>query len=170
MQSIEETLEGLGDKDGNPSVLIEIDEYGSFLTRISSKGQTGNVSEIPATLCSLWGHSPNAEWKGTIKMRKKMITVYGPAFAIFGASIEEIFFKALKNRQISSGFVSRHLVINAGRGAARRVKPKYSWTKCPTWLTEALQEVAGEPAPKDNRTRIMGQWIAWDFRARSVGK
>jgi hypothetical protein len=166
-QSVEEALEGMGDKDGNPSVLIEIDEYGSFLNRISSKSQSGNVAEIPGILCSLWGHSPQATWKGSIKVKKKMIEVYGPAFSIFGASTEPALYRALKSRQISGGFVSRHLVAkadNAGRGAERMVDPKYSWVACPKWLRKALKEVAGPPAPLDNSPRILGQWVAWDWR------
>jgi hypothetical protein len=165
-QSVEEALEGMGDKDGNPSVLIEIDEYGSFLNRISSKSQSGNVAEIPGILCSLWGHSPQATWKGSIKVKKKMIEVYGPAFSIFGASTEPALYRALKSRQISGGFVSRHLVAkadNAGRGAERMVDPKYSWVACPKWLKKALKEVAGPPAPLDNSPKILGQWVAWDW-------
>src|SRR5215469_6760507 len=87
VQSVEEILEGRPNKTpGQPSPLVLIDEYGSFLTRISSKNQTGNVSEIPSILQSLWGWSPEAEWKGSMKMAKEIVTVYGPAFAIFATS------------------------------------------------------------------------------------
>ena len=163
-QSVEQVLEGMTGENANPSVLIEIDEYGSFLNRISSKSQSGNVAEIPAILCSLWGHSPQATWKGSIKMHKKMVEVHGPAFAIFGASTEPVFYKALKSKQISGGFVSRHLVFNAGRGAERRIEPKYSWVACPKWLRNALKEVAGPPAPLDNSPLINGLHVIWDWR------
>ena len=137
----------------------------SFLNRISSKSQTGNVSEIPAILCSLWGHSPQATWKGSIKMHKKMVEVHGPAFGLFGTSTEPVLYKALKSKQISGGFVSRHLIINAGRGAERRVSPKYSWVSCPKWLRKALMEVAGRPAPLDNTPLISRtRGVIWDFR------
>jgi hypothetical protein len=164
MQSVEQVLEGMGGENAKPSVLIEIDEYGSFLNRISSKSQSGNVAEIPSTLCSLWGHSPQASWKGSIKMHKKMIEVHGPAFSIFGASTEPMFYKALKSKQISGGFVSRHLVFNAGRGAERMIEPKYSWVSCPKWLMKALKEVAGRPAPLDNTPIIDGLHVVWDWR------
>src|SRR5262249_38754549 len=63
VQAIEEILEGRGEKiPPQPSPLVLIDEYGSFLSRISSKGQTGNVSEIPGHLQTLWGWSPEMEW------------------------------------------------------------------------------------------------------------
>jgi hypothetical protein len=163
-QSVEQVLEGMAGENGKPSVLVEIDEYGSFLNRISSKSQSGNVSEIPAILCSMWGHSPQASWMGSIKMNKKMIRVHGPAFAIFGASTEAVYYKALKSKQISSGFVSRHLVLNAGRGAERRVKAKYSWVACPKWLMKALKEVAGRPAPLDNSPMVDGLHVVWDWR------
>jgi hypothetical protein len=152
VQSIEETLQGRPpNKPPNPSVLVPIDEYGSFLSRISSKNQTGNVSEIPATLQTLWGWQPQLEWTGSMKVGKDNVTVYGPAFSILASSTERAFFTALKRKDIASGFVNRHLLLNAGRGAPERVKPKYSWTQCPGWLIEALKEVAGEPAEFDNR-------------------
>jgi hypothetical protein len=167
-QSIEQVLEGMGGEDdekAKPSVLVEIDEYGSFLSRISSRGQTGNVSEIPAILRSLWGHSPQASWKGSIKMNKKMVEVHGPAFSIFGVSTEPAFYKALKSKQVSGGFVSRHLMINAGRGAERMVEPKYSWVSCPRWLRRALKQVSGKPAPLDNSPLMNDlREMVWDFR------
>jgi hypothetical protein len=72
-------------------------------------------------------------------------------------------YKALKSKQISGGFVSRHLVINAGRGAERMVEPKYSWVSCPKWLMKALKEVAGRPAPLDNSPMIDGLHVVWDW-------
>jgi hypothetical protein len=165
MQSVEQVLEGMVGEDAKPSVLVEIDEYGSFLNRISTKSQSGNVSEIPAILCSLWGHSPQAMWKGSIKMHKKMVEVHGPAFGLFGTSTEPVLYKALKSRQISGGFVSRHLIINAGRGPEWMVEPKYSWVSCPTWLRKALREVAGLPAPLNNTPLISRtRGVIWDFR------
>jgi hypothetical protein len=51
VQAIEQILEGKGELiPAQPSPLVLIDEYGSFLSRISSKGQTGNVAEIPSIL------------------------------------------------------------------------------------------------------------------------
>jgi hypothetical protein len=98
-------------------------------------------------------------------MHKKMVEVYGPAFGLFGASTEPVFYKALKSRQISGGFVSRHLIINAGRGPEWMVEPKYSWVSCPKWLRKALREVAGRPAPLDNTPLISRtRGVIWDFR------
>ena len=65
VQGIEEILEGTSKFDANPSPLVVIDEVGGWLSRISSKGQTGNVSEIPGTLQSLWGWPPHLEWFGS---------------------------------------------------------------------------------------------------------
>jgi hypothetical protein len=152
LQSVEELLTGIPDKvPGQPSPLVDIDEYGSFLTRISSKGQTGNVSEIPSTLQTLWGWPPGDPWHGSIKVGKQVVDVYGPAFAIFGASTKRAFFSALKKKEVSSGFVNRHLLVDVGRGASRMVDPKYPRGACPSWLVTALKKVAGNPAPLDNR-------------------
>jgi hypothetical protein len=119
-QSIDEILEGpLGKPQlGLPSALITIDEYGSFLTRISSKGMGGNITEIPAKLQTLWGWHPQVEYLGDIKVGKaeERVPVYGPAFSIFGVSTDRSFFRAVKEKQVSGGFVNRHFVINAGRG------------------------------------------------------
>jgi hypothetical protein len=160
MQSIDEILEGTG-KDGEgsrPSALVTIDEYGSsFLARI--EGQSGNVSGIPSKLTTLWGWSPEEKYLGDIKVGKHAddrVPVYGPAFSIFGASTERAFFNALKGKHITGGFVNRHFVLDAGRGALKPVKggPKYSWQRCEPWLLEALRQVAGEPAPRDNRPLV----------------
>jgi hypothetical protein len=157
VQSIDQILEGTG-KEGEgsrPSALVTIDEYGSFLTRIH--GQTGNVSEIPGKLQTLWGWPPEEQYLGDIKVGKSAddrLTVHGPAFSIFGASTEHSFFTALKQKNVSGGFVNRHFLLNAGRGALKPVVPKYKWLQCPEWLLKALRDVAGEPAPRDNRPLI----------------
>ena len=179
VQSVDEILEGKGNKDGRPSALVTIDEYGSFLTRISSKGQTGNVAEIPAKLQTLWGWSPEEQYLGDIKIGKgsgeDRVKVHGPAFSIFGTSTERAFFTALKKKQVSSGFVNRHLLLNAGRdgrGAAVPVDPKYHWQQCPEWLLKALKEVAGKPARIDNRplaSEIGGKRVLLKDHFRRIG-
>jgi hypothetical protein len=167
VQSIEEVLEGKKGEDGKPSALVVIDEYGSFLSRISSKGQGGNVAEIPSILQTLWGWPPEMEWIGSIKVHKDQVKVYGPAFSIFGSSTERAFFVALKKKEVASGFVNRHLLFNAGRGAAERIRPKHNWQQIPGWLAKALKEVAGDPAPIDNRPlpipNVRGRFFR-DFR------
>ena len=47
---------------------------------------------------------------------------------------------------------------------SRGVLPEYSWLKCPEWLLKALKQVAGDPAPIDNRPLIKGKMVVWDFR------
>ena len=109
VQSIDQILEGTG-KEGEgsrPSALVTIDEYGSFLTRIH--GQSGNVSEIPAKLQTLWGWPPEEQYIGDIKVGKPAddrVTVHGPAFSIFGASTEQSFFTALKQKNVSQAVSS----------------------------------------------------------------
>jgi hypothetical protein len=57
----------------------------------------------------------------------------------------------VKSKYLGGGFINRHLIHNAGRGALKRVDPKYPLGKFPGWLIEALTSVAGSPAPWDNR-------------------
>ena len=156
MQGVEEILTGTSndEPDGQPNALVAIDEIGAWLKRISSKGQTGNVSEIPGTLQILWGFSPLAEWIGTKTKGKKMKVVHGPAFAIYGASTEKKLIRALTVEQIGEGFVNRMLLINVGRGALERVKAKYEWTKFPAWLGKALKEVVGKAPPNEGPIRL----------------
>src|SRR5262249_38669500 len=141
-----------GDEVGQPSPLVIIDEYGSWLSRITSKGMSGNVAEIPSILQTLWGWQPKAAWKGTIKVgRTNLKEVYGPAFSILGSSTDRAFYTAVKSKYVGGGFINRHLSFNAGRGAPRRIKPKYEYTNPPPWLRKALRKIAGKPALIDNR-------------------
>jgi len=126
VQAIEEIIEGIGDKiDPNPNALVVVDEVGSWLSRILSRGQSGNVSEIPGILQTLWGQPMEDGWIGTKKVGKEMRTFFAVAFSIIGFSTEKMFFGALEDRLVSSGFVNRMLLWNVGRGALERVDPKY---------------------------------------------
>jgi hypothetical protein len=156
VQAIEEVLQGTNKSDdepnGIPSPLVIIDEYGSFLSRITTKGQSGNVAEIPSTLQTLWGWQPRAVWKATIKASRTSVRrVYGPAFALLGSSTDRVFYGAVKSKYVGGGFINRHLIHNAGRGALKRVDPKYPIGKFPKWLIKKLKRIAGDPAPWDNR-------------------
>ena len=142
VQAIEEIVEQM------PSALVVIDEVGAWLNRISAGGQVGNVAEIPGTLQSLWAWSPEDEWIGTKRKGKDMVTVFGPALAIFGDSTEAKLIKGLTKEEIANGFLNRWLLFDIGRGAAKRVEPKYEWTKFPTALEKLLKQVVGKPAPE----------------------
>jgi hypothetical protein len=151
VQAVEEIIEG--NKfgcDPNPNALVVVDEVGSWLTRILSKSQGGNVSEIPGILQTLWGQPLEDAWIGTKKVGKEMKTFFAVAFSIIGFSTEKMFFRALEDRLVSSGFVNRMLLFNVGRGALERVDPKYSWTQCPEWLVKAFRHVTAlTAAPLD---------------------
>lgn len=141
VQATEEIIEGMPSKEieGTPNCLVPIDEIGSWLARISS-GQGGNVSEIPGILCTLWGWSPEMPWTGTKKVGKEMHETYGVAFAVFGVSTKASLIEALKSKHVSSGFLSRNLYFDAGRGAPGEIDPKYDWQTFPTWLRKALRD------------------------------
>jgi len=103
------------------------------------------------------------EWTGSIKVGKEKVIIYGPAFSIFGASTERAFFVALKKKEVASGFVNRHFLLNVGRGCTHRVKPKVDWQSLPVWLVKALKEVAGEPPKAANRPLRHDKWVVRDF-------
>jgi hypothetical protein len=150
VQAVEEIIEGTKVQDPNPNALVVVDEVGSWLTRILSKSQGGNVSEIPGILQTLWGQPLEDAWIGTKKVGKEMKTFFAVAFSIIGFSTEKMFFRALEDRLVSSGFVNRMLMFNVGRGARERVDPKYPWTQCPEWLVNAFRQVTAlDAAPFD---------------------
>jgi hypothetical protein len=106
----------------------------------------------------LWGLSVEGAWIGTKKLGKEMQTWSSVAFAIIGFSTEKMFFKALKDKLISSGFVNRMLLFNVGRGAAERVDPKYGWTQCPEWLVNAMRRITKlDAAPLHGSMKVMVQ-------------
>jgi hypothetical protein len=149
VQAIEEIVEE------TPSALVVIDEVGAWLNRISAGGQVGNVAEIPGTLQSLWAWSPEDEWIGTKRKGKDMVTVFGPALAIFGDSTEAKLIKGLTKEEIANGFLNRWLLFDIGRGAPKRIKPKYEWTKFPTSLEKLLKQVVGKPAPEKGLRKLV---------------
>jgi len=162
VQGIEEILEGTTTIAGNESPLVVMDEVGAWLKRISSKGQSGNVSEIPALLQSLWGWSPEAPWVGSKTKGKEMTTVEGPAFSIYGVSTEKKLVGALTVEQIDNGFVNRFLFFNVGRGAPRPVDPRYRFTQMPGWLEAALKAKADwEPVGPIGKEGIIGLPAHW---------
>jgi hypothetical protein len=153
MQAIEAILEGEGETiEPNVSPLVAIDEAGSWLARISHKSQTGNVSEIPGTLQTLWAWPYGVPWRGSKTKYKEMKDIWDPAFALWGCSTPRKFFEALKLKDVATGFVNRLIVFDAGRGAEHRVEPKYSWQQMPAWLVDGLRQCAGKPC-LENRVR-----------------
>jgi hypothetical protein len=172
VQATQEILEGMGGEDdkGNPNVLIPIDEVGGWLKGISSRGQAGNVTEIPGELQKLWGLSGQMQWMGFKRRGKKMRPLLGPAFAIFGESTVEKLIRALTMEQIINGFINRFLLWDIGRGAPRQVKPRYSWTEMPPWLQAALaarSKAAGdglEIKKVGGEFKVVSDWrrVRWD--------
>jgi hypothetical protein len=159
VQAIEEIIEGVeragSSIDPNPNALVVVDEAGSWLSRILSQSQNSNVSEIPGILQTLWSQPLEDGWISTKKVGKVMKTFYAVTFSIIGFSTEKMFFRSLKDRLVSAGFVNRMLLWNVGRGALERVDPKYSWTQCPKWLIEALQQVTAlDEAPLNGPMKV----------------
>jgi hypothetical protein len=173
VQAVEEIVEDC------PAALVLIDEVGSWVSRISSQGMTGNVAEIPGILQSLWGWPPQSEWVGTKKVGKDMASkkAHGPQLSMYGASTEPALFGALKRKEVSSGFVNRMILFNAGRGALERREPPSDWTKIPKWLGEALKAIADDPSlpvPIKSFRRIgwgdgaKDRWFAFDKHCRNL--
>jgi hypothetical protein len=179
VQAIEEIVlgtESLGTErfEAIPNALIEIDEIGSWLARITS-GQGGNVSEIPGVLCTLWGWTPDVPWFGTKSKGKEMRAAYDVALSIFGASTQTSLIAALKAKHVSTGFISRNLYFNAGTGADVPVDPKYDWQSIPAWLEKALKFTFGKlprmPKPNEPMKLVLANGsVARDYYRLEWGK
>ena len=132
-----------------PNCLVLIDEFGRWLRMILA--QTGNVRELPGTLCKFWGIRPAGSWTITRRAREEVTntTIDWPALGLGGCSTGEQFWDACSDDEITGGFLNRCVIFNAGTGADKRAKPKYPWDELPTWLAQALKEQAGTPASKE---------------------
>jgi hypothetical protein len=171
VQSIEQLIEGgsagLKDVPPCPNALLIIDEFGAWLIRITSRSQSGNVSEIPSLLNTLWGWPPeNLPWKSSIKVGKEVKGIWCPALTLIGFTTAEKFFAALKRGDASAGFINRLSIWNAGRGWLGDLQtPKYAWTEVPVWFGEALKERASfDEAPLDGPMLLKIDDMVWrDF-------
>jgi hypothetical protein len=135
VQAIQEMMEL------EPSVLALMDEFGSFIARITHGSQSSNVQEITGMLSSFWGKQPGANWRGPKKKGKPIETVSSPALSIFAVSTPTQFYEAVKSKFIATGFLNRFLIISVGRGGAR-AEPSKDWRKLPDSLKAKLMAMS----------------------------
>jgi len=69
--------------------------------------------------------------------------VYGPAFQSFALPLRTLSIGTFEAERLASGFINRMLIFDIGQGAPIPVDPNYSWSKLPSWLHQALKQIAG---------------------------
>lgn len=93
-----------------PNSYLVIDEFGRWFRMLQS--QSSNVSELPATLCKLWGQKPGGRY-GVIRRANPTgkeldtIEIQWPTLSIAGASVSDPFWDACGDEDISGGFLNR---------------------------------------------------------------
>jgi hypothetical protein len=154
-----------------PSCLCVMDEFGSFLARISHGSQCSNVQEITGMLSSMWGKQPGSTYRSVKKKGKEVEEVYWPTLAILGASTPAQFYQAIKNRFIANGFLNRFVTFSVGKGGDR-TDPKRNWNDVPDALKERLKAMAGPEIPFQLQMSfgMKPQWrkIGWGEGARAL--
>jgi hypothetical protein len=150
-----------------PNCLVMIDEFGRFFKMIQD--QSGNVAQLPGTLCKLWGQKPNGIYPLMQRARQpeeSNVTVQWPTLALAAASVSEPFWQACGDDHISGGLLNRFDLCNAGIGATEVSKVTHDPTRLPPWMVKAMKAVTqdvgpvqGAKPPLDGR---YGPWrLAW---------
>ena len=133
-----------------PNCLIVIDEFGRWFRMIQD--QSSNVSELPATLCKLWGQKPVGRY-GVIRRAnptgKEEDDCRNPmAGAVDCRCIgERPFWDACGDDDISGGFLNRCLIFDVGLGSMDLVEATRDPDQLEPWFVEAMHKITRGVAP-----------------------
>jgi hypothetical protein len=95
-------------KEKNSCISV-MDEFGSFLRRIKDGAQMSNIREITGEMRTLWDSW--IRYDSVKKAKDESVTVYSPAFALFGVTTAGDFYSALTAEDASNGFLNRFLIL-----------------------------------------------------------
>jgi hypothetical protein len=142
----------------SPNCFIVIDEFGRWFRMIQD--QSGNVSELPSTLCKLWGQKPNGRYGVIVRANRhekeqEIVQIQWPALSIAGASVGQPFWDACGDDDISGGFLNRCLIFDIGVGALDPVEPTRDPDRLDDWFVKALREVTRKAGPEQGAVPIM---------------
>jgi hypothetical protein len=122
-----------------------IDEYGLVLQRLCNKGAGAYEQDLISVAQQLWGLNW-AFYNSPASARQKSKQIFAPQFSILGVSIPQQFYRAVSSREISGGFLNRHLILRGDDRPAVRERAPDSW-KLPQGLKEELKGFY-RPRPK----------------------
>lgn len=142
----------------SPNCFIVIDEFGRWFRMIQD--QSGNVSELPSTLCKLWGQKPTGRYGVIVRANRQekeqeIVQIQWPALSIAGASVGQPFWDACGDDDISGGFLNRCLIFDIGVGALDPVEPTRDPDRLDDWFVKALREVTRNAGPEQGAVPIM---------------
>lgn len=102
-----------------PLGLCTMDEFGSFLDKISRKNASPFARECSANLRVLWSMKFK-QWRSSEYARQMSTAVYAPAFNLIAASTPKEFYSALRGADISNGFFNRFFVVSVTKKPVER--------------------------------------------------
>ena len=142
----------------SPNCFIVIDEFGRWFRMIQD--QSGNVSELPSTLCKLWGQKPNGRYGVIVRANRhekeqEIVQIQWPALSIAGASVGQPFWDACGDDDASGGFLNRCLIFDIGVGALDPVEPTRDPDRLEDWFVKALREITRNAGPEQGAVPIM---------------
>ena len=87
-----------------------IDEYDKVLSRILKSNAGSFETDIINQLCQLWSYELEAYLTPAASKNPAQI-IYAPRVSLFACTTPENFYKALASREITGGFINRHLNV-----------------------------------------------------------
>jgi hypothetical protein len=134
----------------SPNCLVVIDEFGRWFRMIQD--QSGNVKELPATLCKLWGQKPTGRYGVIIRANpgakeREHVELQWPTLSVAGASVGRPFWDACGDDDISRGFLNRCLIFDVGLGALECVEPTTDPDQLEDWFIEAMHKITRAQIP-----------------------
>jgi hypothetical protein len=146
-----------------PNCLVMIDEFGAWFKMIQD--QSGNVQQLPMTLCKLWGQKYSGKYPVIRRANRDAkeddkTFIQWPTFALAGATISEPFWTACGDEHISGGFLNRCYILDAGLGAMEFVTPTCDADELPEWMTKLIRIGAKGHDPMQGATPIMTGYLA----------
>jgi hypothetical protein len=120
-----------------PVFLSLMDEYGDFLQRIAHPSAGNYETDTINVIKQVFALSYSA-YHSPVAAHEKSVRIFAPALSIVGFSTIEQFYTALQDKQISGGFLNRHLIIDAQQHT--EFNPSFT----PVWkLPPALRQAFG---------------------------
>lgn len=117
-------LKYLGDgKEGSDSFYAHIGEIGMWMQKLNSKYAQTNETRLKGMLLDVYhksGHKEQLQGSIYSDKAKNAPIVYSPAFSILGDSTPDEFWKAIDERSLRDGLISRFNIIEC-----RNIRPKY---------------------------------------------
>jgi hypothetical protein len=131
-----------------------IDEYGMVLQRVCNKGAGAYEQDLISVAQQLWGLNW-AFYNSPASARQKSKQIFAPQFSICGVSIPQQFYRAVSSKEISGGFLNRHLILRGDDRPALREREPNSW-KLPGKLRDELRAMYRPPGVKAILDKNMG--------------